>query len=160
MASRTGGYEIGRGKPPKHSCFQKGRSGNPGGRKKNVPNLKTVINAVMTGWVEVSENGRTRKISVVEAILLRQVQEALRGQARAAESLLDRFERCAGADESSEPELPEDDLALLDRVLGRSRCGQGSPPSHGGSGHAEDAPEPDVRRSVEPNDLGEEWSDE
>lgn len=161
----TGDYEIGRGKPPKHSRFQKGQSGNPGGRKQSVRNLSTVVNAVMTGEVTVTENGRTRKVPVVEAILLRQIQDALRGQHRVAEHLLDRFERAAREAEGAgaEPELTEDDHVLLGRAFGRARTVGASAPCPTHADEADEAGEADHLGSDDPEaDAGDdaEWRDD
>src|ERR671912_732372 len=89
------GYAVGRGKPPRSTQFKPGRSGNPGGRKKGSLSLKTIVTAVLESEIELTENGRKRKVPLLEAILLRQAQDALRGQPRAIDSLLDRYERHA-----------------------------------------------------------------
>ena len=87
---------------------------------------------------------------MLEGILLRQVQEALQGKTRAAESLLDRYKRCAGAGEAKREELPEEDLAVLERAMGRRGAG---------IGETVHAPEPSRHLSA-PDDTDEEWSDE
>ena len=122
-------YEVGRGKPPRSSQFKPGQSGNPGGRKKGSLDLKTVMTAVLESEIELTENGRKRKVPLLEAIILRQAQEALRGQPRAAESLLNRYERYAGHEVEHSEELPDDDVALLERALGRSRRRHASNPT-------------------------------
>jgi hypothetical protein len=114
-------YEVGWGKPPRSRQFKPGQSGNPGGRRKGSLNLKTVMKAVLESEIELTENGRKRKVPLIEAIILRQAQDALRGQPRAIDSLLDRYERHAGHEPGLSDELPEEDLALLERVLGSSR---------------------------------------
>jgi hypothetical protein len=121
-------YEVGRGKPPKHTRFKLGRSGNPGGRRKGSVNLKMILKSVLESGVELTENGRRRDVPLLEALVMKQVQEGLRGQLRAIESLLDRYERHVGSEEEHSEELPEEDLLLLERALGpRSRSANDSP---------------------------------
>ncbi|WP_230533364.1 DUF5681 domain-containing protein [Microvirga roseola] len=119
-------YEVGRGKPPRSSQFKPGQSGNPGGRRKGSRNFKTNVLDVLDSEIELTEGGRTRRVPMIEALMLRQVQEGLRGHLRAIDSLLDRYERHAGQEVEQADELPEDDLALLKQALGssqrRQRC--------------------------------------
>jgi len=113
-------YEVGRGKPPRSTQFKPGQSGNPGGRRKGSLNFKSILRAVSESEIELSENGRKRKVSIIEAVLFRQVQDALRGEPRAANSFLDRCERYLTQEIEDTSELPEDDLALLERALSRA----------------------------------------
>jgi hypothetical protein len=62
-----GDYEVGYCKPPKASQFQKGRSGNPRGRRKNAKSLRTLLMEALDEKVTVNENGGNRKISKREA---------------------------------------------------------------------------------------------
>ena len=121
-------YEVGRGKPPRSSQFKPGQSGNPGGRKKGSRNFKTIVLEVLDSEIELTEGGRTRRVPMIEALMLRQVQEGLRGHLRAIDSLLDRYERHAGQEIEQADELPEEDLALLKQAIGSSQRRQRSKP--------------------------------
>ena len=41
-------YEVGYGKPPRHTRFTKGRSGNPRGRSPGAKNLKTLLSEALS----------------------------------------------------------------------------------------------------------------
>jgi hypothetical protein len=110
-------YQVGRGKPPSNSRFKPGQSGNPGGRKRGSRNLKTVLEEVLLDEIEMTENGRKRTVSLLEALIKRSAQEGLRGDLRAIKDLLDRFERHVGPEPEIVDEFPEDDKAILQRVL-------------------------------------------
>jgi hypothetical protein len=110
-------YAIGRGKPPPHTRFRPGQSGNPGGRKKGSLNLKTVLETVSASEIEVTENGRKRKVPRIEAMIMKAFQIGLNGDMRAIKDLLDRCERLGGSEPSREEELPEEDKLILQRML-------------------------------------------
>lgn len=131
-------YEVGRGKPPRSAQFKPGQSGNPGGRKKGSRNIKTILFEVLDNEIEITEGGRTRRIPLIQALMLRQAQEGLRGQWRATDSLLDRFERYADHEPEQGAELPEEDRVLLEEALGsaRKRCGSDPPRPPGDPGMA------------------------
>ena len=81
-------YEIGYRRPPVHSQFQKGVSGNPRGRQKGVRNFNVDVKRSLKIPVTLSENGKNRKVSTQEALLLRLREKALKGDARALDRLL------------------------------------------------------------------------
>ena len=108
------GYEIGYGKPPKHSQFCPGQSGYPAGRRKGLRNLKTDVKSTLAIPVKVKEGGRTRTRSTQECALMVLREKALRGEVRAIVRLLelaDRFNSDA-AQIGSQP-LSSDDQAIL-----------------------------------------------
>ncbi len=79
---------IGYGRPPHATRFRKGVSGNPKGRPKGTRNLTTVIHAALSERVTVTENGRRRRISKLEAAVKQLVNRAAVGEARATQLLL------------------------------------------------------------------------
>ena len=138
--STPANYEVGRGKPPRSSQFKPGQSGNPGGRRKGSRNLKTIVLEVLDSEIELTEGGRTRRVPTIEALMLRQVQEGLRGHLRAIESLLDRYERHSSHEVEASDELPEEDRDLLEQAIGSShRRRRSKPRTEPASRHAADA---------------------
>jgi hypothetical protein len=109
------GYAVGYGRPPRHSQFQPGQSGNPAGRRKGVRNLKTDVKRTLATPVKVKEGGRARKKSTQESALMVLREKALRGDARSLDLLLDlagRFNNDTTEAGAAQP-LLADDRAIL-----------------------------------------------
>jgi hypothetical protein len=81
ISRATGGsdYEVGYGRPPKKHQFKPGRSSNPKGRPKGAKNEATIFNNILNRRIEIRESGKRRKITVLEAMLLKFTEQALRG---------------------------------------------------------------------------------
>jgi hypothetical protein len=77
--SATPGYEVGYGRPPVHTRFKPGQSGNPKGRPKGSKSPKAVLEEVLARPITIIEGGRRRTIKQVEAILMALAAKALRG---------------------------------------------------------------------------------
>lgn len=110
---------VGYSNPPAHSRFKKGQSGNPGGRKKDSRNFKTVLDEVLALEVEHSVNGKKRSVLLIEALYLKLADCGMKGDWRAIESLLDRYERYTRDRTEPKGELSEEDRHMLDAFLGR-----------------------------------------
>jgi hypothetical protein len=75
---------VGYARPPIHTRFKTGKSGNPKGRPRNSRNLKTIIQSALTAPVVLREGDRKRSVSKLEGIVLKQVESALKGNDKAA----------------------------------------------------------------------------
>ena len=82
-------YEVGYGKPPRHTRFKKGRSGNSRGRPNGSKNLSTLLSETLSEPVIVTENGGCRTISKRRAIITQLVNRSAKGDLRALKILLD-----------------------------------------------------------------------
>src|SRR6266480_5246207 len=63
-------YEVGYKRPPRHTQFQPGRSGNPAGRPRGLNNLSTDVKRMLEAPVTVTERGRKRRISTQRGALM------------------------------------------------------------------------------------------
>ena len=58
-----GSFEVGYGRPPLHSRFKPGQSGNPKGRAKQSRNMRTIVQQVLSENMQIREGGRLRRMS-------------------------------------------------------------------------------------------------
>jgi Family of unknown function (DUF5681) len=70
--------KVGYKRPPRHSRFRSGQSGNPRGRERGVRNLRTDVKATLAGSVVLNERGKAKRVSTQEAMLLRLKEKALK----------------------------------------------------------------------------------
>ena len=107
-------YEIGYGRPPHHTRFKKGWSGNPNGRPGGAKNLSTVLSEALNERVIITENGGRRKISKRQAVIKQIVNQAAKGDWRAAKLLFDIQQE---NERRSEPEPSESSLGAADEKV-------------------------------------------
>lgn len=97
-----GVFDVGYGKPPKNTQFQKGVSGNPKGRPKGAKNMNTILKQQGQEKVKVTSDGRTRWMTRNEVALRQRHNQASAGNLKAITLLLNAIRMFA------EPEQPQE----------------------------------------------------
>jgi hypothetical protein len=115
-------YNVGYKKPPRHTRFKKGQSGNPRGKAKGRKNLKTELLEELGERVIVSENGRHRALPKQTVIVKRMVADAVQGDAKARDQLLKLMGQIDAVEGSRQSSFPR-----LCRGRGNHGALQGSP---------------------------------
>ena len=107
-AETTADYQVGYGKPPRHTGFQKGRSGNPKGRPKGSKNLATLLTEALDEKVQVTEDGKRRRVTKRELVIKQLVNKSASADLRAIKQLTDIVERAErrAADSPAAPPPP------------------------------------------------------
>jgi hypothetical protein len=105
--------DVGYGRPPTEHQFRPGESGNRRGRPKGSKNEATLINEILNRKIEVVERGKPRRISLLEGILLKFAEDALRGNPKAATFLLNRKLLAESSEPSVSVALDKDDRKIL-----------------------------------------------
>ena len=115
-------YVVGYGRPPVHTRFEPGHPGR-GGRPKKQRDVRTVLKNTLDERITIREGKRTRSVSKLDAVILRLVNDAASGNAKAQSNLITLM-RSQGLIEqppeatNTEP-FTTDDLAIIADFLGR-----------------------------------------
>jgi hypothetical protein len=118
-------YKIGYGRPPEHTRFKKGQSGNPNGRPQGRANAKTIVARAINEKVTVREGDRARAMTKLEGMLQAHLVKAIKGDARSASlviNLVARLGLLADTENETLTALSEEDQAILDDYV-RSKTG-------------------------------------
>jgi hypothetical protein len=108
-------YAVGYGKPPHHSQFRKGQSGNPKGRPKGRRNFATALRLALDETVTVSERGKTTRIKKLDCALRQQANKAAAGDVKALTLIAQLIREWLGEEPYQEPltiVISEDDSKL------------------------------------------------
>lgn len=118
-----GESEVGYKKPPKHTRFKKGRSGNPKGRAKGKRNIKTDLAEELSGTIRLTEGGAQRQVTRQRALVKAMLARAIQGDVKFASFILNLAAELheANAETPQETyELSKEDDAILDGFFGRN----------------------------------------
>ena len=96
-------YEVGYGKPPCHSRFQKGQSGNPRGRKKGSVNVETALRKALFELTTVREGGKIRKMATLEVGYTQLANKVAAGDLRALKLMTQLLEKFGNDDDFRRP---------------------------------------------------------
>src|SRR5256885_3934382 len=119
MALKTGDYEVGYGKPPRHTRFKKGQSGNLRGRPSGSKNLSTLVIEALNQLVVVAENGGRRKITKRQAIITQLVNQSAKAHWRATQIRLQILQAIEAHTQPASPQTSFD--AAARRLIGPIR---------------------------------------
>jgi Family of unknown function (DUF5681) len=104
-------YTVGFRRPPLHTRFKPGVSGNPSGRPKDSKNFKTLLHSILNEQISLQEGSQSRKISKAEAIMRRLIIGALKGDTRDLHALF-RL-----AEQTGQFEEQRDEITRIERVI-------------------------------------------
>ena len=111
-------YAVGYAKPPSRSRFRPGQSGNVKGRPRGRKNLKTLIKQAMTATITVQEGTSGRQVTKLEGVVLRQLQNALKGNDRSAMAVIKMANEIGLLDDATDVSGTESNLSAADeRIL-------------------------------------------
>lgn len=71
--------EVGYGKPPIHTRFKKGQSGNPKGRPKKSLSINKMLGELFLKKETIMVNGKAVEMPVIKAALMKQREKILQG---------------------------------------------------------------------------------
>lgn len=106
---------VGYARPPRHSRFKPGQSGNPRGRPKGSLNFATDLKNTLLAPVALNDGGKPRRVTTQKAALLRLREKALKGDVKALDRLLSYAMALSGSSaEGAAKNRSVDDQAILE----------------------------------------------
>lgn len=115
-------YKIGYGKPPEHTRFKPGQSGNPKGKPRGAKNLATIVGNAIKQKVVVTENGKRRSVSKLEVAITQLANKAATGDQKALQQLLPLVHLIEGRAEAaavSTPIITKADQQVMENIRAR-----------------------------------------
>jgi Family of unknown function (DUF5681) len=110
--------KVGYGRPPKHTRWKKGQSGNPSGRPKGAANPVDEFMAELAEMIQVTEGGKPKRITKLRALIKRLTAGAITGDVRSSSLVLSWCARfIAGKAEGDDEALTATQQQVVDEYL-------------------------------------------
>jgi hypothetical protein len=110
-------YAVGKGKPPEHTRFGNGQATNRGGRRKGSKNADTLLREALDQTITITENGKERKISKLQASIMQLANQAAMGELKAFVIVMQQLrELNAQADPAVVEPLKDEDRRILEEI--------------------------------------------
>jgi hypothetical protein len=110
-------YEVGYRRPPAHTRFKPGRSGNPKGRPKGARGLNTLARELLTARVPVRTGSGEKRMHRIEAVLHKTFELALKGNPRALSQVLSLYASAVPETAVADLPLPAEELTMTDLAI-------------------------------------------
>lgn len=122
-------YAVGYKRPPKSTQFKPGVSGNPKGKPKGSRPVGALLQQIIQQKIAVSENGKTRRLPVLEIMLRRLANEAMRGEQRSIKFLLSLLEHYGDSSQTTLQlgEMLAEDVEILAEYLDETTVAEPQP---------------------------------
>jgi hypothetical protein len=145
-------YDIGYKKPPVRTRFKKGQSGNPKGRPKGkvtIADADAVFDQVLSAHLPVSQNGRSHKMSKLEAMFTQTVNQSLKGHHPSTRLVFAHLARRVPQTESDAPaagktdEEAKNEFLAYFKEMGANLSADKTTTSASNDGPVDDTPKPE-----------------
>ena len=128
-------YTVGYRRPPESGRFKKGASGNPKGRPKGSKNFLTLLDKELNQTVVITENGKKKTMTRLQAITKRIVNGALQGDQKSLLTLVEIMRRTGKLDEVAPANLvPDNYEEILNAYVARRQARASANPARHASG--------------------------
>jgi hypothetical protein len=128
-------YAVGKRRPPVHSRYKKGQSGNPSGRprrERRPPSIESALQNGLNQLVTINENGKLHQITKFEVVVTQLINKAATGHLQSIKLLMPflvGFAEAAAAEDQEAKALADDEsykriTSRLSEMLRRKREAQ------------------------------------
>ena len=111
MTPREEDYDVGYGRPPRHTQWKPGQSGNPKGRPKRIKDFEKLFELELDQRIQITDRGEPCTLSKRELVVKKLINDALQGDRSAMKLVVSLMQRSPSV-EGFEPD-PADREALF-----------------------------------------------
>lgn len=117
-------YKVGYGKPPAHTRFKSGQSGNPKGRKSGTRSFKEDLSTALNRKVTIREGGKEITLTMQQLIIKTALTQAAKGDRHARPEAIALIMSKEGVDGAIAAEMTASDKEMIRSFYERNFPGE------------------------------------